>query len=92
MRGQRNRPQMSKGQLEQGILALNQQMNHALQAIAEDMMRLSSVVGGVCDHLDLLNRSNCPKCEFEILHPTVGDLPSPEKFPKCFASLTDEEE
>jgi hypothetical protein len=91
MRGARSKPQMSKGQLEQGILALNTQVNMALQAVAADMMRLSAVLGGVCDHLGLIERTECA-CGFELLHPTVGEVPPPTACPKCRAPLGDDSE
>ena len=66
-------------------------MNHMSSLVANDIQQIMNVLGGMLQHMNLLETFNCPSCGEELSHPKLEGVIRPTQCPKCNAEITDED-
>ena len=82
---------MTTKELTEGLNNLGQAVNHMSNLVANDIQQIMNVLGGMLQHMDLLESFNCPACGEELSHPKLEGVVRPSHCPKCNAEITDED-
>lgn len=82
---------MTTKELTTAVHNLGQAMNHMSTLVANDIQQIMGVLGGILQHMDLLETFNCPSCGEELSHPKLEGVVRPTHCPKCNAEITDED-
>mgnify|MGYP003134622560 CR=1 FL=1 len=82
---------MTTKELTEGLNNLGQAVNHMSTLIANDIQQIMNVLGGMLQHMELLETFNCPSCGEELSHPKLEGVVRPSHCPKCGGEITDED-
>jgi len=82
---------MTTKELTTAVHNLGQAMNHMSTLVANDIQQIMGVLGGILQHMDLLETFNCPSCGEELSHPKLEGVVRPTHCPKCNSEITDDD-